>query len=427
MENSKIKRVTIKKLWGVKNISTDFYNTVNIFIGSNGSNKTTFLSLIEAVLLCDITTFINIEFDSITIDFTSSSVQRLDVYRKLLDEDNLYVTYCFDDGTRYDIPCNESLLRPYRSYSKHREALVTVQNKLQSIVNISWLSINRDNFSPMDYDRREFIERFRNMVDWKLEELKKELILFKLHLESEINQQTNKFKENVLSLMLYNADFDVYSDKIIQRLESTDIEQMQDDLFRAFNNLDVASSKRKLVKDHIQKIKEVIIKITNKQRIQRNDVFVLSLINRTLSIIDISNQHEIKTEEIYAPFERFWACLKSFMPDKEFMLDTNEQKNIAVVLKEEHKDLDISFTSLSSGEKQLFILLTEALLQKEIPYLFIADEPELSLHIEWQRKILEALLNLNPNAQIIVATHSPEIAGRFPDNIINMKNIISYE
>jgi predicted ATP-dependent endonuclease of OLD family len=59
--------------------------------------------------------------------------------------------------------------------------------------------------------------------------------------------------------------------------------------------------------------------------------------------------------------------------------------------------------------------------------LFIADEPELSLHIDWQRKILNALLDLNPKAQIIVATHSPEIAGNFPQNIINMKNITIYE
>ena len=71
--------------------------------------------------------------------------------------------------------------------------------------------------------------------------------------------------------------------------------------------------------------------------------------------------------------------------------------------------------------------MTEALLQRGTSHLFIADEPELSLHIEWQRKILNALLDLNANAQIIVATHSPEIAGNFAENIINMKKITSYE
>ena len=43
MAASRIKHVSIKKLWGVKSISTDFHEHINIFIGSNGSSKTTFL------------------------------------------------------------------------------------------------------------------------------------------------------------------------------------------------------------------------------------------------------------------------------------------------------------------------------------------------------------------------------------------------
>ena len=76
---------------------------------------------------------------------------------------------------------------------------------------------------------------------------------------------------------------------------------------------------------------------------------------------------------------------------------------------------------LSSGEKQLLILLTEALLQNKESFIFLADEHELSLHIEWQREILPAVRRINPNAQVIVATHSPEIAGKYNDNIIQIK------
>ena len=90
------------------------------------------------------------------------------------------------------------------------------------------------------------------------------------------------------------------------------------------------------------------------------------------------------------------------------------------------EQVSIPVTSLSSGEKQLFILLTEVLLQRGMPYIFIADEPELSLHIEWQRLILKVLSELNENVQIVVATHSPEIASSFPDNVVNMSNITTY-
>ena len=71
-------------------------------------------------------------------------------------------------------------------------------------------------------------------------------------------------------------------------------------------------------------------------------------------------------------------------------------------------------------------MLTEALLQRECNYLFIADEPELSLHVKWQKMILPEMLKINPNAQVIIATHSPEVASNYPDKIINMANITSY-
>lgn len=77
MVASRIKHVSIRKIWGVKNISTDFHEHINIFIGSNGSSKTTFLNLIEAALICDINTFANIEFESIDIVFSNSCINKL--------------------------------------------------------------------------------------------------------------------------------------------------------------------------------------------------------------------------------------------------------------------------------------------------------------------------------------------------------------
>ena len=75
-------------------------------------------------------------------------------------------------------------------------------------------------------------------------------------------------------------------------------------------------------------------------------------------------------------------------------------------------------------EKQLLILFIEALLQRQRPFIFLADEPELSLHISWQRGILSAIRSINPNAQIVVATHSPEIAGKFRDCLMDMEDIL---
>lgn len=69
--------------------------------------------------------------------------------------------------------------------------------------------------------------------------------------------------------------------------------------------------------------------------------------------------------------------------------------------------------------------MIEALLQKCKPYVYLADEPEISLHIEWQRKILPAVKRLNPFAQIIAATHSPEVASKYKDMLIDMKDVVN--
>lgn len=59
MYTGKIKHIHIYGLWGVKNIATFFDSNVNIFIGVNGTNKTIFLSLLEAALTADIKTLTN--------------------------------------------------------------------------------------------------------------------------------------------------------------------------------------------------------------------------------------------------------------------------------------------------------------------------------------------------------------------------------
>lgn len=64
---------------------------------------------------------------------------------------------------------------------------------------------------------------------------------------------------------------------------------------------------------------------------------------------------------------------------------------------------------LSSGEKQLLIILTTVLVEDELPYVLFMDEPEVSLHIEWQKRLIDLVMELNPNVQILLTTHSPAV------------------
>lgn len=69
----------------------------------------------------------------------------------------------------------------------------------------------------------------------------------------------------------------------------------------------------------------------------------------------------------------------------------------------------IDANRLSSGEKQLLIILLTVLLEDGQEYVLMMDEPEISLHISWQYELLNWILELNPNVQLILTTHSPSI------------------
>lgn len=75
------------------------------------------------------------------------------------------------------------------------------------------------------------------------------------------------------------------------------------------------------------------------------------------------------------------------------------------------RDEIIPLYKLSSGEKQLLIILLRVFLMEEQPYILLMDEPEISLHIEWQYRLFEEIRCLNPNCQIITSTHSPSLFG----------------
>lgn len=64
---------------------------------------------------------------------------------------------------------------------------------------------------------------------------------------------------------------------------------------------------------------------------------------------------------------------------------------------------------LSSGEKQMLIIMLTVLVQDRQPYVLFMDEPEVSLHVEWQQHLISRIRALNPNVQIVLTTHSPAV------------------
>ncbi len=115
--------------------------------------------------------------------------------------------------------------------------------------------------------------------------------------------------------------------------------------------------------------------------------------------------------DITAPRERYRNVLESMFTGGKHLVFT--EKEIKVELSD---DKEIGLTLLSSGEKQLLFIALNALLVGNS--CLIIDEPELSMHVDWQTKLIATLSDLNPRLQLIVATHSPEIMANVSDDKI---------
>lgn len=64
---------------------------------------------------------------------------------------------------------------------------------------------------------------------------------------------------------------------------------------------------------------------------------------------------------------------------------------------------------LSSGEKQILAILLTVLVQDNQRFTLFMDEPEVSLHVEWQQRLISLIRELNDKVQIILTTHSPAV------------------
>jgi len=88
-------------------------------------------------------------------------------------------------------------------------------------------------------------------------------------------------------------------------------------------------------------------------------------------------------------------------------------------------DEKVQLEQLSSGEKQMLLILTTVFLQEEKASILLMDEPEISLHISWQDHLIALIRKLNPNCQLILTTHSPNIfANGWEDKIVFIQDLV---
>jgi len=152
--------------------------------------------------------------------------------------------------------------------------------------------------------------------------------------------------------------------------------------------------------------------------------YKLTIGKRKDAVIESETSENIKEKvaKIQAPHLRFLDMIDIFFRETDKKVNRDENEMVFLL----DNDTTIKTNQLSSGEKQALIILLTTLLQDHKQSIFFLDEPEISLHIEWQKKLIDFIRELNPNAQIIVATHSPAmIMNGWGEHVFNMFDLLT--
>jgi predicted ATPase len=144
-------------------------------------------------------------------------------------------------------------------------------------------------------------------------------------------------------------------------------------------------------------------------------------VERISDLITLIDGHRTRAEKVLSPITKFVEAVNFFFADTKKSITVDTVGRIRVV---RPKGSDASIDSLSSGERQLLIIFGHIFLNRfgDRSSIFIIDEPEISLHLYWQERLVEQLLVANASAQFVLATHSPEIIGENVNSCVYLQS-----
>jgi predicted ATPase len=430
-----LKSVTIEGLWGNQTPKIFFPvdQNVNFLVGQNGTGKTTVINLIAAALDADFERLDKIQFDKVTLKLkakNSSKTPIIELYKKEKKDVPYYdIEYQIKESARgkpkifdLDAAAEEMHFRglpPRMLRDKYyHERFLDIKKQLNSMTNLCWLSVHRHTSGSRNDDERR---RFISSVDQKLDDLNNQVVKYFSQLARQYSDETRDFQKKVfLSLLTSQNEKVIYSKTLTI---DTDLEKRA--LSNVFEVLNVEQSiYTKSLNTHFEKFEEarrtVLEPDSEDNSISIRSFAALYNTYKTHNLVQHYESLEENKKNIFRPRDTFFSVLNELFDGRK-TVSVSARNEFIVTAKDGRI---IKLDELSSGEKQLIIILSEALLQENASIIYIADEPELSLHVKWQERLTSSISKLNPNAQIIFATHSPDIVSVYSDKVINMEVIL---
>lgn len=426
-----LKSAVIEGFLGNPNpIILNFDNKFNFIIGKNGCGKTTVINLLAAILVCDFERLDKISFSKAVLtlqSFSSKKNPSITVLKKSeIGIPYFDIAYTIKESERSkplqlvqdeEMHHKQMIRMPREIRERYLERYlshisISIKEKLPQLIKVCWLSVHRKS------DEEKTREEGRNIpaVDQKLSSMANDLVRYFSALSDKYEDHTKEFqKKSLLSLITHEKEHQVsnFSEKL-------DIDSEKKGISDAFALLQLEEKEYvSKVQQSYEKFSEARELFINNKGLTLSQFFSIFTAIKAHSLVQYYDNLQDKRNEIFFPREEFVSVLNELFEGRKVLSISPRNE---LLIKTRNK-VDIKLEGLSSGEKQLIIILGEALLQEGESVVYIADEPELSLHITWQELLTDAIVRLNPNAQIVFATHSPDIVGVHQDKVFDMEKL----
>lgn len=416
-----IESVYIKGFWGDHEVSIKTNDSYNFIIGPNGSGKSTTLKLIAGVLFADQSYLATLDFDYIKISLKDPNSRKKPYIEVTRNRDapffhcdyKIFETssekpyaYVLTENDGYDNALRRSYFLRMQLAGK-AAAGKTLTTHLKEMVSLTWLSVQRINTIAN--------ENSSDPLDSRLEDFSNRLVRYLSALSKKLNVLNENFQEQVFLSLLVIDDDKQFPIPIATKLESEKSALVQ--IFSEFR-VDKKNYTKK-VQSHFEILDRLRKKMEANEAPTSTEIMALFSLHRIESTVDFWEDITSNKRKLLTPRDLFISLLNNLMQRKT--LHINERNEIVITTS---SGKPLKPNQLSSGEKQILIILGEALLQEGKTFIYMADEPEISLHVAWQETLAQNIKSLNPSAQIIFATHSPDVVGEHQSNLINMERCI---
>ncbi|ANC38875.1 hypothetical protein A6V27_00010 [Hafnia alvei] len=381
-------RFRITNFWGSRNITLDFNSKFVILTGHNGCGKSTILELLH-----DSFSLIHDKKIEIIHDSWASELN--------FSDDTIVRSYFV--GGDFDL-----------SNDLKRKIATTAKNSVKMDVFKSFESINA---TIQKYLKKKYKDPIVKK-DFSSSPKEKSFLTMQYHPTKEdiILPKTIFFKDN---RVLYNSVSDEV--KEVKDLEIfNEVDSINKTLYLLMNAFIIQESKnKKSLFSKKSEIKNEVIKELQLALMSNGDLktFDGQLLSKIDGLVEKVMLRE-KTKKTWGG--ELFSAINEFLKKTNRCTDRDENGFIAFKLND---DKIIKWYNFSRGEKTLLVLLLSVFLNKNEDVIFILDEPDLSLHIEWQELLLPILSSLAPERQFILSTHSPALIGNIDEQYLNIAAI----